>query len=146
MFDRYTPEARRVFGFARREAEAMRHASIRTPHLLLGLVAEWADVSQTVLRELEVDLFRVRPAVESLVVAGVAAPTHEPLHFSHRAATVLRLAEFEADALGDTHLGTEHLLLGLLHTEDPIVAQVLAEVAPPLRAVRRRVARIRTLD
>lgn len=146
MFDRFTEEARRVMGFARQEAERLGHDTIRTVHVLLGLVSEWADVSADVRTELSMDLSKIRAEVESLTAKGAASPTRSQMTFTPQAKSILDGAVEEAGLLGHTHIGTEHLLLALLSTREAITAYVLGHLAPSLSEVRGRIVKIRRSD
>ena len=70
MFDRFTDRAKKVMSFARQEAQKFNHEYIGTEHILLGLVKEGSGVGANVLKNLEVDLRKVRLEVEKLVKAG----------------------------------------------------------------------------
>ena len=67
MFDRFTDRARKVMGLARQEAQRFNHDYIGTEHVLLGLVQEGSGVAASVLKNLEIDLKKIRSEVEKLV-------------------------------------------------------------------------------
>ena len=75
MFDRFTERARKVMGFARREAQRFHHEYIGTEHILLGLIQEGQGVAANVLKSLNIDLEKIRREVEKIVKAG---PAMEP--------------------------------------------------------------------
>jgi len=140
MFDNFTERARKVLGLARQEAQKFNHEYIGTEHILLGLILEGSGVAANVLRNMEIDLRKIRLEIEKLVQQGpqmVTAPGKLP--FTPRAKRVIDLAKAEAQELGHEHIGTEHLLLGLLKENEGIAAQVLMNLGVRLEEVREEV-------
>ncbi|MCD6405950.1 MAG: AAA family ATPase, partial [Planctomycetes bacterium] len=142
MFERFTDRARRVMGLANQEAQRFNHESIGTEHILLGLIKEGSGVAANVLRNLGVDLKRVRMEIEKKVPSGHEMVTMGRLPFTPRAKKVIELAFEEARALGHNYVGTEHLLLGLLRESGGVAAQVLIEQGLKLDDVREEVLRL----
>ncbi len=136
-FDRFTKKARRVLSLANEEAQALNHGYIGTEHLLLGLVGVGVGVAARVLKDLGVDLPKVRTAVEDIVGRGKRA-TLGRIGLTPRTKRVIELAVDEARRLGHHYIGTEHLLLGLAREGNGIAADVLASLGVSLDAVRRR--------
>ncbi|MDQ4074625.1 MAG: ATP-dependent Clp protease ATP-binding subunit [Chloroflexota bacterium] len=136
-FDRFTKKARRVLALANEEAQALNHGYIGTEHLLLGLVREGDGVAARVLKDLGVDLPKVRSAVEDIVGRGKRA-TLGRIGLTPRTKRVIELAVDEARRLGHHYIGTEHLLLGLAREGNGIAADVLASLGVSLDSVRRR--------
>ncbi len=136
-FDRFTKKARRVLALANEEAQALNHGYIGTEHLLLGLVREGDGVAARVLKDLGVDLPKVRGAVEDIVGRGKRA-TLGKIGLTPRTKRVIELAVDEARRLGHHYIGTEHLLLGLAREGNGIAADVLASLGVSLENVRRR--------
>jgi ATP-dependent Clp protease ATP-binding subunit ClpC len=139
MFDRFTDRARKVMGLARQEAQRFNHDYIGTEHILLGLVQEESGVAASVLKNMEIDLKKVRMEVEKQVQAGTASKGSGQLPFTPRAKKVLELAMEEASNLGHNYIGTEHLLLGLLKEQDGMAARVLINLGLRLEEVREQV-------
>ena len=142
MFERFTDRARRVMGLANQEAQRFNHESIGTEHILLGLIKEGSGVAANVLRNLGVDLKRVRLEIEKKVPSGHEMVTMGRLPFTPRAKKVIELGFEEARALGHNYVGTEHLLLGLLRESEGVAAQVLVEQGLKLEDVREEVLRL----
>jgi ATP-dependent Clp protease ATP-binding subunit ClpC len=126
MFEKYTEKARRVIFLARYEVSERGASSIETGHLLLGLLREDkgllsrflpADVSVEVLRE----------RVETLVDEGEKISNAVEISLSDESKNVLRYAAEESEGLSHRHIGTEHLLLGLLREPETLAAGVLRE-------------------
>jgi ATP-dependent Clp protease ATP-binding subunit ClpC len=139
MFDRFTDRARKVMGLARQEAQRFNHDYIGTEHILLGLVQEGSGVAASVLKNLDIDLRKIRQEVEKLVSNGTSMVTMGQLPFTPRAKKVLELSLEEASNLGHTYIGTEHLLLGLIRENEGIAAQVLRNLKVRLEDVRDEV-------
>ncbi len=114
VFDKFTNRAREVMSRARHEAERLQHPYIGTEHLLLGLVEDGQGIAALVLKNLDVDLRRLRAAVERLRPHGRSDVRTGELPFTPRAKRLLETAQIEASHLGHDYIGTEHLLLGLL--------------------------------
>jgi ATP-dependent Clp protease ATP-binding subunit ClpC len=139
MFERFTERARKVMSLARQEAQKLNHEYIGTEHILLGLVQEGGGIAAKVLRNLNVDLKKVRMEVEKLVSHGPPTMTVGQPPFTPRAKRVLELAQEAATSLGHDYIGTEHLLLGLLKENEGIAAQVLMNLDLKLEDVKEEV-------
>ncbi|MCA8936303.1 MAG: ATP-dependent Clp protease ATP-binding subunit [Planctomycetes bacterium] len=147
MFEQFTERARKVLGLARQEAQKFNHEYIGTEHILLGLILEGSGVAATVLRNMDVDLRKIRLEIEKLVQQGpqvMTAPSKLP--FTPRAKRVIDLAKEEAATLNHEHVGTEHLLLGLLRENEGIAAQVLMNLGVRLDEVREEVLELLSPD
>ena len=139
MFERFTDRARKVMALANQEAQRFNHEYIGTEHILLGLVKEGGGVGANVLKNLDVDLRKVRLEVEKLVKSGPDMVTMGKLPQTPRAKKVVEYAIEEARSLNHNYVGTEHLLLGLLREQDGIAAQVLMNLNLKLEDVREEV-------
>ncbi len=139
MFERFTDRARKVMALANQEAQRFNHEYIGTEHILLGLVKEGSGVGANVLKNLEVDLRKVRLEVEKLVKSGPDMVTMGKLPQTPRAKKVIEFAIEEARNLNHNYVGTEHLLLGLLREQDGVAAQVLMNLGLKLEEVREEV-------
>ena len=146
MFDRFTDRARKVMGLARQEAQRFNHDYIGTEHILLGLVQEGSGVAASVLKNLDIDLKKIRQEVEKLVSTGTTMVTVGQLPFTPRAKKVLELSLEEASNLGHTYIGTEHLLLGLIRESEGIAAQVLRNLKVKVEDVREEVLELLGAD
>ncbi len=124
---------------ANQEAQRFNHEYIGTEHILLGLVKEGSGVGANVLKNLDVDLRKVRLEVEKLVRAGPEMVTMGKLPQTPRAKKVIEYAIEEARNLNHNYVGTEHILLGLLREHDGVAAQVLMNLGLKLEDVREEV-------
>src|SRR5499426_4752636 len=139
MFDRFTDRAKKVMNLARQEAQRFNHEYLGTEHILLGLVQEGSGVAANVLKNMGIDLNKIRTEVEKIVKTGPSMVTMGQLPFTPRAKKVLELSMEEASQLGHNYIGTEHLLLGLIREHDGIAAQVLMNLNIKLEDVRQEV-------
>jgi ATP-dependent Clp protease ATP-binding subunit ClpC len=141
MFERFTDRARRVVVRAQEEARGLDHGYVGAEHLLLGLVSEGEGVAIRVLKGAGIDLDVLRTRVEEAVDrGGQAPPGHIP--FAEAAKEALRQAFQEASALDHHYIGTEHVLLGVLHQGEGVAVQVLSGLGLDLHAARERVVQI----
>lgn len=140
MFERYTEKARRTIFFARYEASQFGSTYIETEHLLLGLLREDKALIGR-LRRSHVPLENIRRKVEEHTVIREKVATSVDLPLSSDSVRVLKCAADEAGRLGHKHIGTEHLLQGLLCEEDSFAATLLREQGLTLEEVRTDLAK-----
>ena len=124
---------------ANQEAQRFNHEYIGTEHILLGLVKEGSGVAANVLKNLEVDLRKIRLEVEKLVQSGPEMVTVGKLPQTPRAKKVIEYSMEEARNLNHSYVGTEHILLGLLREQEGVAAQVLMNLGLKLDDVREEV-------
>ena len=139
MFERYTEKARRVIFFARYEASQFGSPCIETEHLLLGLLREDKALANRFLRSSAVD--SIRKQIEAHTTMREKVSTSVDLPLSHECKRVLAYGAEEAERLNHKHIGTEHLLLGLLREEKCFAADILHERGLRLSQVREEIAR-----
>ena len=140
MFERYTEKARRVIFFARYEASQYGSPYIETEHLLLGLLREDKALASRFLRSASA-VDSIRKQIEAHTTIREKVSTSVDLPLSHECKRVLAYAAEEAERLNHRHIGTEHLLLGLLREERCFAAELLHERGLRLSAVREEIAR-----
>jgi Uma2 family endonuclease len=141
MFERYTEKARRVVFFARYEASHFGSPYIDTEHVLLGLLREDKALTSRFLRSGS-SVEEIRRQIEGHTPPGEKVSTSVDLPLSNECKRVLAYAAEEAERLNHRHIGTEHLLLGLLREEKCFAAEILHECGLRLSAVREELARI----
>jgi ATP-dependent Clp protease ATP-binding subunit ClpC len=140
-FEKFSERARRVLTLAQEEAQHLNHSYIGTEHILLGLLREEEGVAAKVLTNLGVSLSKVRSGVEFIIGHGEKPSTGE-IGLTPRAKRVIELAIDEARNLGHNYIGTEHLLLGLLHEGGGVAAGVLDSFGITLEQVRTETTRL----
>jgi ATP-dependent Clp protease ATP-binding subunit ClpA len=149
MFELYTEKARRVIFFGRYEASQYGSPYIETEHLLLGLLREDPAVARRVLSsDRSVKRFiasasatdSIRRKITERGMLGEKTPTSVDLPLSNESKRVLAYGAEEAQHLGNRHIGTEHLLLGLLREKKCFAAQLLNEEGAVLERARKNIA------
>ncbi len=140
MFERYTEKARRVIFFARYEASQFGSPYIETEHLLLGLLREDKALTNRFLRS-HASIDSIRKQIEGHATIREKVSTSVDLPLSHECKRVLAYAAEEAERLSHKHIGTEHLLLGLLREEKCFAAEILRERGLRLSTVREELVR-----
>ena len=140
-FEKFSERARRALTYAQEEAQRFNHNYIGTEHILLGLVRESEGVAAKVLTNLDVDLNKVRSAVEFIIGRGGKTGSAE-VGLTPRAKRVIELAVDEARRLNHSYVGTEHLLLGLLREEGGVAGGVLESLGVNLERARAETTRI----
>jgi ATP-dependent Clp protease ATP-binding subunit ClpC len=140
-FDKFTERAKKVLVLAQEEAQRFNHNYIGTEHLLLGLVREGEGIAAKVLSNLGVELNKVRSAVEFIIGRGDRMVIGD-ISLTPRAKKVIELSVEEARRLNHNHIGTEHLLLGLVREGEGIAAGVLESLGVNLEKVRSQVIQV----
>jgi ATP-dependent Clp protease ATP-binding subunit ClpC len=144
MFERFTDRARRVIVDAQNEARSLSHNYIGPEHILLGLINEGDGVGAKALEAMQISTDTVRGRIEEIIGRGQAPPSTGHIPFTPRAKKVLELSLREALQLGHNYIGTEHILLGLIHEGDGVAAQVLVGLGVELDRTRQLVIQILT--
>ena len=139
----FTERMRVTLALAREESARLHHEYVGTEHMLLGLVRDDESIGVQALKGLGVDPQAIRRRVADVVRPGPSTAYSGPdLPYTSRAKKVLELAMNEANTLGHSYVGTEHLLLGLVVEGKGIAAQVLWEAGVTSDAARAEVVRI----
>jgi Uma2 family endonuclease len=138
MFERYTERARRTIFFARYEASQFGCLYIETEHLLLGLFREDKVLASQFLGPFA-KLEALRHSIEQRTKSALKISTSVDLPLSHESKRVLAYAAEESARMNHKHIGTPHLLLGLLREEKCLAAELLQEQGLSLEPVRERV-------
>lgn len=140
MFERYTEKARRVIFFARFEASQYGSQYIETEHLLLGLLREDKAVASRFLRT-HGSIESIRKEIESRITVHERISTSVEVPLTQECRRILNHATEEAERLGHKHVGTEHLILGVLREEKSLAAELLQRRGLRLADVREKLER-----
>ena len=141
MFERYTEKARRVIFFARYEASQLGALQIEAEHILLGLIREDKTISNRFFHRAQASVEAIRKDIESRIVLRPRHPQTIDLPLSIEAKRVLAFAAEESERLANRHIGTEHLLLGLLREENTLASEILYERGIRLTDIRSELLR-----
>src|SRR6476619_7502578 len=135
----FTPRAQQVLALARKEADRFNHNFVGTEHLLLGLIKLGQGVAVNVLKKMGLDLQTVRMEVERLVGSGPDQKMIGDIPYTPRVKKAQSLAIAEAKGLNHAHVGTEHILLGLLREGDGVAARVLKNLNVDIEQTRQEI-------
>ncbi len=142
MFERYTEKARRVIFFARYEALQFGSQTIAPEHVLLGLMREDKTMSARFFQSRSaLSVEKMRREIEERSVIRDKIPQSAELHLASETKKVLAFAHEESERLQNRHIGTEHLLLGLLREERSMASEILQEYGLDLQTIREEVAK-----
>jgi ATP-dependent Clp protease ATP-binding subunit ClpC len=136
MFEKFTEKAKRILFLARYEASQQGNKAIGTEHILLGLLKEGEETTRELFSRANVSMDLLQAELERRGPAREKLSTSVEIPFSEETKKVLQYAEEEAERLMHPHIGTEHLLLGLLRLEDSVAGRMLIERGMRLFAVR----------
>jgi len=142
MYAKFTDRARKVMQLADEEAQRFSHEYIGTEHILLGLVKEGSGVAANVLKNLPVDLRRIRLEVEKFMRPGPTTLTFEERPHTPLAKKVIEYALEESRDLKHNYVGSEHILLGLLRNEEGVADLVLKNLGVTLEKAREGVRQL----
>jgi len=163
IFNRFAREARASVEAAVEEARLMGHDSIGDEDLLFGILSADEGMAAEALTSLGVTLDAAREesermASDALASVGISLedirtqagdafemriPDSRRLSFSPRAKKVLEQALREGARLRDRYLGTEHILLGILHSEDGMAVRMLSRMGVSPAALEDRLFELR---
>jgi ATP-dependent Clp protease ATP-binding subunit ClpC len=142
LFGRFTPRAQRVVSLAQQAARDAMHNYVGTEHVLIGILDEGTSVAVKVLAKLDIETEDLRAELRaSMGPASDAVPAgHVP--FTPLSKRALELTTKEALVLGHNYIGCEHLLLGLLATDEGLASKVLRRMGVELRTTRQAVVAV----
>lgn len=141
-FEKFNDQARSVLKLSQEAACQLSHNYIGTEHIMLGLVGETKGVAAQVLASMEVDLTKIRSAVEFIIGRGDKLVYGGGLELTPRAKKVIELGIDEARRMNHTYIGTEHLLIGLLREGEGVAAGVLESLGVTIEKVRNETHRV----
>jgi ATP-dependent Clp protease ATP-binding subunit ClpC len=138
--ERFTQRARRVLSLAHQEAERLHQNLIDTEHLLIGLIEEEGGVAGRVLRDLGLESDRMREMIERL--GGAGQHRGGKIDLSAGVQQILEYAIEEARQMGNHYIGTEHLLLGLIRSNEGLAMDILRKLGVSAEQIRRQTRRV----
>ena len=141
-FEKFSERARRVLSLAQEEAQRFNHNYIGTEHILLGLARENEGVAAKVLSNHNIELSKIRSAVEFIIARGDRSSSNDTIGLTPRAKKEIELAVDEARRLNHHYIGTEHILIGLLREGEGVAAGVLESFGINLDQTREETNKI----
>ena len=145
MYERFTDRAKKVMKLANQEAQRLNHEYISTEHILLGLIREGTGTAVAILKEMDIDLRMMPIEVGKLIQSGPGMVIMGRLPQTPLVKRVIERAMSEARDLKHNYVGTEHILLGLLSTEEGVAHQVLIRFGLRMDEVCEELRRIKDL-
>jgi len=137
MFERFTDKGRKIIILAREEAERHQNDYLGTEHLVLAILRESDGVALMILKKMGLSTEQVRLEIERNLPGGGTTMTFGEIPFSRRVKKVIEYGVEEARLLGHNHIGSEHLLLGLLREEEGIGGKILRSLGANLLTARQ---------
>ena len=125
MDGNFSERVQEVIRLSREEAIRLGHDYIGTEHLLLGIIKEGQGVAVKILRNLDVELIKLKKAIEDTVKTSGGTMTIGNIPLTKQAEKVLKVTQIESKIYKSDVIGTEHILLSLLRDEDNIATQIL---------------------
>ncbi|QUW20404.1 ATP-dependent Clp protease ATP-binding subunit [Sporosarcina sp. Marseille-Q4063] len=141
MFNRFTQRAQKVLQLAQEEAIRMKHESIGTEHILLGLIREGGGIAAKALEAIDVSFVTIEEGVNKLVGSGTK-DVGPIVHYTPRAKKVIELSVDESRKLNHSYIGTEHILLALIREGEGVAARVLSNAGVSLNKARQQVLQL----
>ena len=131
-----------VIRLSREEALRLGHDYIGTEHLLLGIIREGEGIAVKILRNVGIDLFKLKKSIEDTIRTSSGTLTIGNIPLTKQAEKVLKITYLEAKLYKSEVIGTEHLLLALLRDDDNIAAQILSQFSVSYEDVRKELDNI----
>ncbi|KAB8331058.1 metalloregulator ArsR/SmtB family transcription factor [Scytonema tolypothrichoides VB-61278] len=142
-FERFTQKAVNAINLAQGESRRLGHNFVGTEQILLGLLGEGSGIGWQFLNSVGVNLENAQIEVEKIIGRG-KGDTAIDIPFTPRAKQVLELAVEDARYLNVNYIGTEHLLLGILHEGGGVAIRVLQNLGVDLISLEQRLQRALT--
>jgi ATP-dependent Clp protease ATP-binding subunit ClpA len=136
MYGRFTPRARKVLSLAQDAARSSKHSHVGTEHVLIGILDEGGSLATKVLADLGVEADDLRAELRASMGPASKRKASGHLPFTPLSKRALELTTKEAVRLGHNYIGAEHLLLGLLGTEEGLASKVLRRMGIELHTTR----------
>ncbi|MBM4120473.1 MAG: ATP-dependent Clp protease ATP-binding subunit [Nitrospira sp.] len=137
MFERFTDKGRKIIILAREEAERHQNDYLGTEHLVLAILRETDGIALTIIKKMGLSSEQIHLEIERNLPGGGTTMTFGEIPFSPRVKKVIEYAVEEARLLGHNHIGSEHLLLGLLREEEGIGGKILRSLGANLLTARQ---------
>ena len=137
MFERFTDRGRKIIILAREEAERHQNDYLGTEHLVLAILRESDGIALMIIKKMGLSPEQIRLEIERNLPGGGTTVTFGEIPFSPRVKKVIEYGVEEARLLGHNHIGSEHLLLGLLREEEGIGGKVLRSLGANLLTARQ---------
>ena len=142
MDSNFSSRVQDVIRLSREEAIRLGHDYIGTEHLLLGIIREGEGIAIKIFKNLGVEAFKIKKAVEDTVRQSGGTLTVGNIPLTKQAEKVLKITYLEAKLFKSEVIGTEHLLLSILREDDNLAAQILHQFNINYEAVKTELLNI----
>lgn len=126
MEDRYTDGVKNAWKFAAQEAAKLGSDYIGTEHLLIGIAHEGDSAGGKILNSLGITVGTLEELLSGS--RNTSQFRRSELYVAPRTKRVLEMAVEEANELGNSYVGTEHLLLAILHEGGGLAVRILEQL------------------
>ena len=126
-FNGFTEKANAAVNAAIDFAQAMGHNYVGSEHILMGLLSDSDSAAYRILENAGADNDAITETIVHTI--GAHSPTHlTPEDFTPRTKQLLQNAVRQAAKMGNSYVGTEHILLALIKTEGSSAIAVLSKL------------------
>ncbi len=137
----FTPRAKHVLLLAQKEAQNLNNDYVGTEHLLLGLIILDEGVAIAVLKDMGVNMKRLRREIEIKISVATETKQKGILPISARLQKIMIIASHEAKAMNYNFVGTEHLLLAILDEGESLASDLLRQANVALEVLRLEITK-----
>ncbi|MCM8760228.1 MAG: ATP-dependent Clp protease ATP-binding subunit [Candidatus Omnitrophica bacterium] len=135
MFERFSEKVKMVLDSARKQALKHGHNRIEPEHIFLAMLEDNQGEGASILHQIGIDFQRLKEEIERNMKISIPVYVEE-IPLSTQSKKVLELAVKEAQFYRHTYVGTEHLLLGIIGTEETLPSRILSAYGITLKKVR----------
>jgi len=132
----FSERVQEVIKYSKEEAFRLGHDFIGSEHLLLGMIREGEGVGITILKNLGVELIKLKRTIEDAIRSSGGTITIGKVPLTKQAEKVLKRTQIESKVYRKQVIGTEHLLLGIVRDMDNVAANILAQFNVTYETVR----------
>jgi len=136
MTNRFTQKAQNALSNALQFASEMGHSYVGTEHILLGLIKESEGVAAKLLSQRGATTEKLKELIAESVGTGEASRV-SAADMTPRTRKLIEISAIESSRHGDSYIGTEHLLLGILAEPDCVAVKILTRAGVSLRDLRQ---------
>ena len=128
MYYKFTAKAEKAIELAQDIAVELGHNYIGTEHILYGLAEEGTGVASRVLEEQGIAPENIKEEIVEII--GQSDPIEDPdsLGFTPRSKRIIENAYLYARRMNSDYIGTEHILIGILHEGDSVATRILLDL------------------
>ncbi|HPO94919.1 MAG TPA: ATP-dependent Clp protease ATP-binding subunit [Elusimicrobiales bacterium] len=142
MQGRFSPHFQRIFMVAQEHAKRLNHDYLGSEHILLAITDVEDSVAAIALKNLNVDLKKLRMNIEDAIGVGQSMMLLGELPLSIQAKKIIEYAVEEAHKFGHNYIGSEHVILALVKDEEGIGARILNTMGVRFSNLKQEIMKI----